>query len=167
MTPSDCTRQPGTAVRSVVTAPITAPSRSRRAEWSWSSIRTSNNTESSRSNTETNHVAIESALTASAIRAEVTPSPPVSASASASSRADLRRESQQRGARRGHGAWALAPHQHLTHPLFERLDPLAHRRGCDVQRRRRRVERTRLHDGGQRRQLLTVESHIRKTNGAG
>jgi hypothetical protein len=32
ITPSDCTRHPGTACRSVVTAAITTPSRSSRAE---------------------------------------------------------------------------------------------------------------------------------------
>ena len=35
---------PGIGPRSVVTAPITVPSRSSRAEWSWSSIRMSNST---------------------------------------------------------------------------------------------------------------------------
>ena len=74
-------------MRSVVTAPITTPSRSSRVEWSWSSIRMSNSTPSSVLNTPVNHVAIESALTANAIRAAVPSLPPISASASDSSSA--------------------------------------------------------------------------------
>ena len=71
----------------MVTAPITAPSRSSRAEWSWSSIRMSNRTSGNRPNTAVNHVDIESALTAIAIRVRSDEPPPISASASDSNSA--------------------------------------------------------------------------------
>lgn len=85
ITPRGRTTQPDTALRSVVTAPITTPSRNSRAEWSWSSMRMSKRTSPSSANTAVNQVAIESALTANAILGVSTLPPPISASASDSS----------------------------------------------------------------------------------
>ena len=143
---------------------MTTPSRNNRAEWSWSSIRMSNNTSSSAANTPVNHVDIESALTANAIRDRVPSPPPISASASASNSAVC-------AANRSNGTpaavgltWLLPHHQNLADPLLQRLDPLTDRRWRHVQTRRGRVEPAVFDHRGERGQLLTVELHISNTN---
>ena len=105
-----------------------------------------------------NHVAIESALTAIAIRAAYRRPPPISASASDSSSA-VCAASRSSGTPAGVANSGFSrTHQHLAHPLLQRLDPLAHRRRRDMQPLRCRIEAAVLDHRGERGKLLTVDA---------
>ena len=76
----------------------------------------------------------------------------------------LRRQPQQRNAGSRCRTRLFPHHQHLAHPLLERLDPLAHRRRCDMQPLRCRVKAAELDHRGEGRELLTVYLHISNPN---
>jgi hypothetical protein len=76
----------------------------------------------------------------------------------------LRRQPQQRSARRG-GDTRFLPHHHdLTDPLLQRLDALADRRRSDVEPGRGGIERPVLDHRRECRQLLSVDLHISDAN---
>ena len=65
----------------------------------------------------------------------------------------------QRLARLGGQAGAAAADQHAAQALLQPLDALAHRRGRDVQRARRRVEAAFAQHRGERGELAGIELH--------
>ena len=69
---------------------------------------------------------------------------------------DLPGEADQRLPRRGRHARLRPAHQNLADGLLQRLDPLADRRGCDVQRTRRGLEAARFHHGLERCELHLI-----------
>ena len=71
----------------------------------------------------------------------------------------LLRVAVQRFARLGGHAGAAAADQHAAEPFFERLDALAHRRGREVQRARRRLEAAFAQHGGEGGELAGIELH--------
>jgi hypothetical protein len=164
MTPSGCTRQPGTGVRSVVTAPITTPSRSSRAEWSWSSIRISNRTPSNVVNTPVeprrHRIGVDRHRNS---RSCTFTSAHLRQCLGLQQRC-LRGQSQQRDTGSRCRTGLFPHHQHLAHPLLERLDPLAHRRRCDMQPLRCRIKAAELYHRREGSKLLTVHIHISNAN---
>ena len=84
----------------------------------------------------------------------------MSASASASSTAVWAASRNSGNPGRCRGTRLLAHHQHLTDPLFERLDPLADRRRRHMQAVGRRVEAAQFDHRGEGRELFTVQRHI-------
>ena len=89
--------------------------------------------QSSVANTSVNHVAIESALTATAIRGAVTVPAAHLGQCLGLQQRGLRRQPQQRNAGSRCRTGLFAHHQHLAHALLQRLDSLAHRRGRHMQ----------------------------------
>ena len=122
-----------------MTAPSTAPWRSSAAVWSWSSV-----CRSSDRNAGTQQIGVGQADALERIALQ--------------QRGLLGQPHQHLALGGGFGGRG-ALDQQFAHTLFQRLDPLRHRRGGDLQRQRGALEAAFADHGGQSAELGVVDAH--------